>query len=192
MKKIILYLTAIFLLLVKMANAQSNSLVQQSEMKREKFRLAIVESNGLDNKFKQTALKKYQLQLLFSEKQFSTYNHARSCYHASIPLLSLAACGVAGTGLFLGVNIHDIIHHPNRYQDRDGDPIALRFAFAWSCFAVTSLFLIPGLTLIIYSAKKLNRIVENYNTQHYSSFYQSNIQINFGFTTNGIGMKLTF
>ena len=183
----IILLTLALLLFIGIVNAQSDSLILQSEMKREKFRLAIVESNSLGNEFKQTALKKDQLQLLLSEKQFSTYNHAHRCYHASIPLLSLAACGLVGTTVALGFGIFGANqYNPDRPTMNLGMPFAIFFA------AGTLSFLISGVTLIIHSVKKMNRIAEDYNIQHYSSFYQSNIQLNFGFTTNGIGMKLNF
>ena len=53
-------------------------------------------------------------------------------------------------------------------------------------------FLISGVTLIVYSVKKIDTITKDYNRRHHSSFFQSDIQINFGFTPNGIGMRLSF
>jgi hypothetical protein len=176
----------LLLLFVGIANAQSNNLARQSEMKREKFRLVIVETNNINNEVEQTILNKEQLQLLLLDNQFNTYNHARRCYHASIPLLSLSACGLVGTTVALGFGIFGHHYDPDRPTMNFGIPFAIFFA------AGTLPFLISGVTLIIHSTKKLNRIAEDYNIQHYSSFYKSNIQINFGFTSNGIGMKLSF
>jgi hypothetical protein len=191
MKKIryllVLCFIAILFLFAGITNAQSNSLVQQSDMKREKFRLAIVETNGINNGVEQTVLKKEQLQLLLSDNQFNNYKRARRCYHASIPLLSLSACGLVGTTVALGFGIFGGHHYdPDRPTMNLGLPFAMFFA------AGTLPFLIPGVILITHSTKKLNRIAENYNIQHYSSFYQSNIQINFSFTSNGIRMRLSF
>ena len=170
--------------------AQNDNLIQYHELERKKFKLAIIEFDRVENQIKQTVLEKEQLQTLLSEGQFSTYNHARRCYHASIPLLSLAACGIVTTTIYFGFWV-DSKFHPEKYRFPNGKSYLMGLPVI--IFGVATLpFLISGTTLIVYSAKKLDRIAKNYNKLHNSSFYQSNIQLNFGITPNGIGMKINF
>jgi len=191
MKKIQFLIILCFVGIVQTVTAQSDSLVHNTNIKREKFRLAVVESNSIDNELKAGILKKDQLQLLLSHDQFRAYKHARRCYHASIPLLSLSACGIAVTCMYLGIGIHDIRHRTltQRLNHQGGLAFAVSFIFFT---AGTLPYLISGVTLIVYSKKKLDNIAESYNKQYHSSFYHSNIRMNFGFTQNGIGLKLTF
>jgi len=163
-----LTILAVLLLLVfqNVTIAQSDICVQNSNLKREKFRLAFDTPNS-------SVLKKEQLYSMFSYSQYEDYNLARRCYFASIPLFSLAAYA---TGF--GVVISNIGFF---------DPIIILI-----CGVPALALAISGTILIIYSAKKLNQIAENYNNQRYTSHYQRNIQLNFGFTQNGIGFNLSF
>ena len=153
------------------ANAQTDSSIQNANLEREKFRLAFDVSNS-------SVLEKEELKILLSDKQFSTYNHARRCYVASIPLLAGGACLATASGILLSIGLF-------RSYDQMVAPYVL--------FGYANLFgIIPGIILITHSAKKLNNIAEDYNNQRLSSYYQRNVQLNFGFTQNGIGFKLNF
>jgi len=165
--------------LIMEVNAQSDSCVQNSNLKREKLRLTFDMPNAIDNAVKSPILEKDQLHSLLSDKQFKSYIHARRCYVASIPLLSVAAGYITVGCLFLAI-WHDFI----------GSPFLNTVSYI--SFGVAFTFLIPGVTLIVHSAKKLDSITKDYNNQHYSSNYQKNIQLNFGLTQNGIGLKLNF
>jgi len=179
MKKYLLLIFPI-VLIMGAANAQSDTCVQNSNLKREKFRLAFDVPNG-------SVLKKEKLQILLSKDLFKTYNHARRCYIASIPLLAGSACVTTASVILLGMDIFYYSHY--NLNIGDGPYIIPSCAL----FGYAVLFgIIPGIVLITHSAKKLNRITEDYNNQRYISHYQRNIQLNFGFTQNGIGFKLNF
>jgi len=172
MKKVLILILPIALIM-GVANAQTDSCVQNANLKREKFRLAFDTPNS-------SVLEKEDLKILLSDNQFKTYNHARSCYIASIPLLTGGACVIAASGLFLGVGLSN-----NHGLDIIVPSCAL--------FGYAILFgIAPGVILITHSAKKLNGIALDYNNQRLSSYYQRNVQLNFGFTQNGIGFKLNF
>ncbi|MCL2132704.1 MAG: hypothetical protein FWH36_09720 [Lentimicrobiaceae bacterium] len=166
MKRAIFFSIILLFAFQNVANAQGDSCAEYSNLKRVKFRLAADVPNGMDNAVK--ILDKEELQLLLSDRQFKTYNHARRCYVASIPLLSLA--GVS----FALVAVSGMIDNP--------------FLAIISACAFSYVFLPPGLTLILYSAKKLNKIANDFNSRN----YQSNLQIQCGFVGNGIGIKLNF
>ena len=73
-------------------HAQSDSLLQNSDLKRHNFRLAI-EGRPM------MILEKCQLQTMLSEEQFRSYKVARNCYIASIPLLSYGAYCMLGSAV---------------------------------------------------------------------------------------------
>jgi len=170
MKKVLILILPIALIM-GIANAQTDSCVQNANVKREKFRLAFDTPNS-------SVLKKEELKILLSDNQFRTYKHARRCYVASIPLLAGGACLATASGILLSIGLF-------RGYDQMVAPYVL--------FGYANLFgIIPGIILITHSAKKLNGIALDYNNQRLSSYYQRNVQLNFGFTQNGIGFKLNF
>jgi len=170
MKKVLILILPI-VLIMGVANAQTDSCVQNANLKREKFRLAFDTPNS-------SVLEKEALRFLLSEDQFSAYNHARRCFIASVFLLSAAAIPTSLGGYFL------IAGYANT------NLMAVIGSFI--LFGYASLGIIPGVILITHSAKKLNGIALDYNNQRLSSYYQRNVQLNFGFTQNGIGFKLNF
>ena len=174
MKKVIIFAISFLFAFQNDINAQGDSCAADAILKRVKFRLAADTPNSINNVAKQPVLKKEELQLLLSDRQFKAYNHARRCYHASIPLLSIGAVFYT---LGLGMAIPAVIS--------DNLGTALECVFFCS---IAYPFLIPGVILISHSAKKLNKIANDYNSRH----YQSNLQIQFGFSGNGIGVKLNF
>ena len=152
-------------------NAQTDTSTQHSPLKREKFRLAVDMPNS-------PVLKKDELKLMLPQKQFRGYNHARRCYIASIPLLSI------GTGFFAAGIVMTI---DASISTRDNMLSSYTFAVYTGCAAE---FLIPGIILITYSKNKLNSVAEDYNSQH--TFSYQPVKLNLGFVGNGIGLKLTF
>jgi len=173
MKKLFILILPIALIM-GVANAQTDSSVRNANLKRENFRLAFDTPNS-------SVLKKEELKILLSNKQFKTYNHARRCYIASIPLLAGGACLTTASAVLLGIDIFC-------YGGAD-----IYIIPACALLGYATLFgIIPGIILITHSAKKLNAIALDYNNQRLSSYYQRNIQLNFGFTQNGIGFKLSF
>ena len=172
MNRALILAVSLLLVFQNVTNAQSDICVQNSNLKREKFRLSFDTPNS-------SVLKKEELRLLLSENQFKTYNHARRCYVASIPLLSLSACCITAGSILLVAGLRN-----------NWGGILLEASYA--AFGEALVFLVSGAILITHSAKKLNQIAENYNNQPYTSHYQRNIQLNFGFTQNGIGLNLSF
>ena len=151
--------------------AQSDSLLQNSDMQRHRFKLAM----GT------TILEKDQLQTMLSSLQFSNYNHTRLCYIASIPLLSVAGYYTACGSIFLGLGWR-------------GETLGegLLVVMSYACFGYAFACLVPGVTLIVHSAKKMNNIVDDYNKHRQSSYFQNGLQLNYGFVGNGIGLSLRF
>jgi hypothetical protein len=180
MKKVFIPILPI-VLFMGVANAQLDSCVQNTNLKRKKIRLAFDTLNS-------SVLEKGELQILLSDKQFKTYNHARSCYVASIPLYVLAGCGAAITTTSIGMGIY--YHFLGEFDTRGMAGVC--YFIAGCTFAGTLAPLIPAIILNIYGKKQLDKLALDYNNQRYSSYYQRNIQLNFGFTQNGIGFKLSF
>jgi len=162
------------LCIMGITNAQTDSLEQHFDLKRTKFRLAYNVPNGMDNGLQQSVLTKERLQVLLSDNQFNAYNHARRCYIASIPLLSIAGLYTTLGGVFLGT----------------GETLGVFVSYV--CFGCAFACLVPGITLIVHSSNKLAQLVEDYNNPRYSSHFQTNLQIRLGFVDNGIGVKLNF
>ena len=170
-------------LLVVVVNlqAQSNDFLQNSDLQRKGFKLAIDTPNGTnENEASMVVLKKEQLQTMLSYSQFESYKNARYYYRVSIPLLSLAACGIIPSAYFL---VAGIIAKNNR---------SLALPLSGILFAGTLPFLVSGIVLMTHSAKRLNGIAEDYNKQRQTSHFQNGLQVNFGLVDNGIGMKLRF
>ena len=152
-------------------HAQSDSLLQNSDLKRHNFRLAIEGGPTM-------LLEKKQLQTMLSEEQFRSYKVARNCYIASIPLLSLGAgFFILGKGIALNI--------------RDGFDFG-RAILADIATLMGITFIISGATLIICSAVKLNNIAKKYNKQRHHSYFQNGLQLNYGFVGNGVGFQLRF
>ena len=183
MKRVIFFSIILLFAFQNVANAQFDSSAAYSNLKRVKFRLAADVPNSIDNAVKK--LYKKQLQQILSEDQFDDYKNVRRCYIASIPLLSITAVCAAWGVFFLVDGIASGIQGGNWNAG---------FAMELSAvgFLVSIPFSIPGLTLIVNSAKKLNEIADDYNNKRYSSQYQSNLQIQCGFVGNGIGIRLSF
>ena len=155
-------------------NAQTDSCTQHSPLKREKFRLAVDMPNG-------SVLKKDELKFMLSNDQFRGYNHARRCYVAAIPLLSVGTTYFTLGSILLSAGLSE-------YPRTLGGGLAIMVGAI--SLGIGSAFLIPGISLISYSAIKLNRIAKDYNSQ-YKLSYQP-VKLHFGFVGNGIGLKLTF
>ena len=150
-------------------HAQSDNLLQNFDLKRHKFRLAIDVPN---NDAGVMPLKKEQLQTVLSYEQFRSYKVARNCYIASIPFLSL------GAGFTALVFVSGMIEN--------------YFLAVISGCAVAYICLPVGIPLIVHSKVRLNRIAKNYNNQRHSSYFQNGLQLNYGFVGNGIGVNLKF
>ena len=171
--------------------AQSDSLLQNSDLKRHNFRLAIDTSNGTNDDEEESVivLKKEQLQTMLSYEQFQSYKMARRCYIASIPLLVLSGCGTAITTTFVGMGIY------NYFSDGKlgyGSMTVMFYFLAGCTFAGTLAPLIPTIVLFVHSAKRLNNIAEDYNKQRHRSYFQNGLQLNYGFVGNGVGFQLRF
>ena len=134
-----------------------------------------IEENWLRENTKPIQLTKTQLQGLISQEQYAAYQTARNCYIASIPVLSLAGSAIYVSGIFLGLGIR---------WDWAIAPLG-------AIFAATLISSIPGIVLLTYGIKRLNKIASDYNFQHGLS-YQPEIKLNIGIVGSGIGLKLTF
>ena len=164
------FLRVVVLLVVSVnLQAQSNDFLQNSDLKRKGFKLAIDTQNETES---MVVLEKEQLRTMLSDKQFRSYKTARNCYIASIPVFAYGAYCMLGAAASLAFNT------------RKYDSIIL--------FAVSLSSFISGVTLIVYSAAQLNSIAKSYNKQRHSSHFQNGLQVNFGLVDNGIGVKLRF
>ena len=168
----------VVILLVVSVNlqAQSDSLLLNSDMRRYQSKLAVDVSNKNEELLR--ILKKEQLQMMLSDKQFRSYKTAHNCYIASIPMLSL------GAGFF-------ILGRIMITQISDGFDLGTAIIADIATLAGIT-FLISGTTLIVCSAVKLNSIAKNYNKQRHSSHFQNGLQLNFGLMDNGIGLRVRF
>ena len=156
---------------------QSNDFLQNSDLKRKGFKLATETS----------VLEKEQLKTMLSENQFRGYNHARRCYIASIPMLSLGA-GFTTLGFVFLYKSYHVTSTGIAFIIESGLTTLLSYAFLGYGVA----YLVSGVVLITHSAIRLNNIAENYNKQRHSSYFQNGLQLNLGFVDNGIGVKLRF
>ena len=125
-----------FCMMVVNLQAQSDSLLQNSDIRRYNFRLVVDYSNG-----RSFYLEKNQLQKILSDEEFRSYKHARRCYVASASMLSSGTVFII-FGMVMAKNI--------------GFDVG-RAYLAGSSILTGITFFIPGITLISYSAIKLNR-----------------------------------
>ena len=173
------FLGVVVLLVVSVnLQAQSNDFLQNSDLKRKGFRLAIdVPKDATENNASMVVLKRSELKMILPDKQFRSYKVSRNCFVASLPLLAI------GAGYFSAATVifmHELVMY-HYFSD-----VA---AIVWG---VSLPFLIPGITLMVCSAVKVNKIAESYNKQRHSSYFQNGLQVNFGLVDNGIGVKLRF
>jgi hypothetical protein len=163
--------------------AQSDSLLRNSDMRRKGFKLAVDVSNDA-NGDEIVVLEKEQLQTILSDVQFHNYKVARRCYVASIPLLAYGVSYFTVSAICLGIGLYNAHYHPNAWD--------FSLFISEVTFGMSIPFLISGTILITNSAKKLNNIVEGYNKQRHLSHFQNGLQLNFGVVNNGIGVRLRF
>jgi len=173
------FLGVVVLLVVSVnLQAQSNDFLQNSDLKRKGFKLAI----NTQNETKSTVvLEKEQLRTMLSDEQLRSYRVARNCFVASIPLLSLAGYYTTIGSVFLGYGWYD---------GTLGGAIMIMASYV--CFGSAFVCLVPGIVLMAHSAKRIDKVAESYNKQRHSSHFQNGLQVNFGLVDNGIGVKLRF
>ena len=169
-----IFLRVVVLLVVSVnLQAQSNDFLQNSDLKRKGFKLAIDVPNETKS---MVVLKKEQLYTMFSYEQFRSYKVARNCFVASIPLLAIGTGYLAASFAIFGASLMG----------------AHYFFMAAIPLGISVPFLVSGIVLITHSAKRISGIAENYNKQRHGSYFQNGLQVNFGLVDNGIGVKLRF
>ena len=145
---------------------------------------------ALQEHTKPIQLTKIQLQELLSQEQYKSYKTARNRYTASIPLLTLAGCGMALNTIWFVLAINENLN-PHYYANEHALR-GLELLFLSAITHITTLsFFIPGIILATRGVKRLNKISSDYNFQHGLS-YQPKLKLNIGIAGSGIGMKLTF
>jgi hypothetical protein len=184
MKRIIILISIISPLLIF---AQENQTIENSAIKRVIWNLTIIDAVSQ----KKIKLEKEQLNTMLSEKQFHDYKIARNCYVASIPLLTLGACGLTASTVILSIGLNAGLKWGWKTDPMTRHNNLATVIFAGYIFGYALIPLIPGMVLVIYGGKKINHIVAAYNIQHQLA-YRKPIQMNVGFTNSGIGLQLNF
>jgi hypothetical protein len=178
-------LSAIFCLISINLQAQSDSLLRNSDLERIQSKLAINVSN--ENGQSTIVLKNDQLRMLLSNEQFQNYEIAHNRYVTSIPLLAIGVCDLTLSTMFLvrGFSRSTFAE----YQTT----IDLGSFIISGLFLIKSLpFLITGTILRNSGVKTLNNIAKDYNQYRQTSHFQNGLQLNFGLVGNGIGMQVQF
>jgi hypothetical protein len=139
---------------------------------------------------KTVTLKKTDLQSLLTNEQFLAYNKARNCYIASIPLLTLGGCVFTIATVFFGIGLHNMLTFSRsqwvEWLQEGFDP-RLAAVVGGYLYAGSLISLIPGIVLISYGSNQMNKIASHYNSTHHLC-----LQIGFGCTDYGVGMKIKF
>jgi hypothetical protein len=136
-------------------------------------------------------LKKDQLQLLLSDDQYSTYKHARRCYHASIPMLTLGSGWLISSAILCGIWIYD---GSKRHWMRDpitGHDPHLGLYIGTLCVASGIVLTTIGAVLITCGIKHLNKVVITYNNQQKLTF-KDELRFSLGMINNGLGFIMNF
>ena len=156
---------------------QSNDLLLNSDLKKKGFRLALdVPRDATENNASMVALKRSELKMILPDEQFRSYKVSRNCFVASFPLLTLGTACLATSFAIFGASLMGA-----HYMPMAAIPLGLSVPF-----------LVPGIILMVHSAKRIDKIADNYNKQRQSSYFQNGLQLNLGLVDNGIGVKLRF
>ena len=143
--------------------------------------------SGTDDK-----LDKVALEQILNEEQFSIYEKAKKQHVASIPLW--AVTGVTATVstfcLYTGIRGHIYYNnHPEEFGNdvNSGVPMfPIIYMFSAIGYGISLVPGIPATILTIQSHRNLDNIVESYNAN------ANDVSLNFGATSNGIGLVLKF
>lgn len=154
--------------------------LSNAQMKRNKWNVEIAHHK----------CEKQQLKMMFTSEQFRAYNNVRNCYIASIPLLTIGACGVAIATGFTCAGIRAVSENGWHRDDFGHDP-RLGFNLALFTFGATLIPLIPGIILITYGINQLNKLVTGYNQSHHLPG-KTSLTIDAGLTNTGFGIMLNF
>ena len=143
---------------------------------------------GTDDK-----LDKVALEQILNEEQFAIYEKARKQNVVSIPLWTVTGITTAASTFFLYLGVHDHIYynnHPEEFggQGRPGGTplFGVFYMFSAIGYGVSLIPAIPATILTIQNHRNLDNIVESYNAN------SNAVSLNFGTTSNGIGLVLKF
>lgn len=179
-------LTLLFLLTVSLSAMSQNLSNDVMILERYHGNLRYL---GTDDK-----LDKVALEQILNEEQLAIYEKAKKQHVASIPLW--AVTGVTATVstfcLYTGIRGHIYYnHHPEEYG-QNGSPVIktnlypIFYMFSAIGYGITLISGIPAAILTIQSHRNLDNIVESYNAN------ANDVSLNFGTTSNGVGLVLKF
>jgi hypothetical protein len=179
----------LIVLLIIIFSVESQNLEVKQNIKRVNWNLAVADSISQKN----IKLDKKQLQVMLTNEQFHDYKTAKNCMKASTSMFAISAPPIGMGFFFLGVAFRDLSKgkwEVNPITHLGGAKLA--FTLSGFCIGGALLPLIPGIVLMPYGIKKIDKIVFDYNSSSLHSFNKQYIKMNFGFTSNGIGINLNF
>lgn len=181
MKKLLILLSMLIVSLSSISQNLSNDVLN---LERHRGSLRYY---GTDEKLDEVGL-----QQILNEEQFAIYEKARKQHVASIPLWTVIGVTTAASTFLLYLAVRGHIYynnHPEEFGDdvNSGVPMfPIFYMFSAIGYGVSLLPAIPATVLTICSHKNLDDVVEIYNAK------LSEVTLNFGTTSNGVGLVLKF
>ena len=178
-------LALLFLLTVSLSAMSQNLSNDVLNLERHHSNLRYL---GTDDK-----LDKVALEQILNEEQFSIYEKAKKQHVASIPLWAVTGVTATVSTFCLYTGIRGHIHynnHPEEYggQGRPGGTpmYGVFYMFSAIGYGISLVPGIPAAILTIQSHRNLDNVVESYNAN------SNAVSLNFGTTSNGVGLVLKF
>ena len=143
--------------------------------------------SGTDDK-----LDKVALEQILNEEQLAIYEKAKKQHVASIPLWAVTGVTATVSTFCLYTGIRDHIYYNNHPEEfgndvNSGVPMfPIIYMFSAIGYGISLVPGIPATILTIQSHRNLDNIVESYNAN------ANDVSLNFGATSNGIGLVLKF
>ena len=182
MKKI---LTLLFLLIVSLSSISQNLSNDVLNLERRHGNLRYSKTN---EKIDMTSAEQ-----IFNEEQFAVYEKAMRQHKVSIPLWCVTGttAGVSTFLLYEGIRGHIYYNnHPEEFggQGRPGGTpmYGVFYIFSAIGYGISLIPAIPATILTIQSHRNLDNIVDSYNAN------SNDASLNFGATSNGVGLVLKF
>lgn len=131
-----------------------------------------------------------ELRQLLDEESYAIYEKARKQHIASIPFWVVTGVTTTVSTLFLYGGIRGHIYynnHPEKFGVHGGTPVfGVFYVISAIGYGISLVPGIPATILTIQSHRNLGNIVESYNAN------SNDVSLNFGATSNGVGLVLKF
>ena len=128
------------------------------------------------------------LMLLLDEEAYKAYSKGRTLHIVSIPFWceTASSAALAATSFIMAHKMKNTVANNNSEEFSNGLGFAIYYAGGIILSLSTAVFAVPSTVLTICSNAKLKKAVNNYNNT------TPEISLNFGATSNGIGLMLKF